>query len=397
MPNRHLTQKFVDKCQCTVGKMSAQFTDQTVPYLVFQVRANGGRSFLVRYRNQHGRVKSLSIGDAAMIKLSAARAIAKELGSKLAGPIHSSPNLMNAENPSSMAGEMIDTPTVSAFFEGQYLPFARANKKSWSCDVGLFNNHIRPKLGEAKMHEVSVSMVTQMHQNMRADGYAAASCNRVLVLFRYMFNLAIKWEVPHIHKNPSRNIDLFKIEHHKERFLRKDEVERLTSALKHSQNPNLYHIVAFLLLTGARRQEALNAAWEDVDFGQNHWRIPNTKSGRPRCIPLSPPIHHLLGELETKGQSRWLFPNPKTGLPYVSVFSAWNTARQEAGLEDVRIHDLRHSFASFLVNSGRSLYEVKELLGHAHIKTTERYAHLSNETLNDAASTAGNFIKLGSE
>jgi len=80
-----------------------------------------------------------------------------------------------------------------------------------------------------------------------------------------------------------------------------------------------------------------------------------------------------------------VFPNPKTGKPYVSIFYSWNTARKQAGLADVRIHDLRHSFASFLVNAGRSLYEVQKILGHTQIKTTQRYAHLSQDTLIDAA------------
>jgi site-specific recombinase XerD len=83
----------------------------------------------------------------------------------------------------------------------------------------------------------------------------------------------------------------------------------------------------------------------------------------------------------------WVFPNPKTLKPFVSFFTSWNTARSLVGLEDVRIHDLRHSYASFLVNAGRSLYEVQRLLGHTQIKTTQRYAHLSHDTLLDATNS----------
>ena len=89
-----------------------------------------------------------------------------------------------------------------------------------------------------------------------------------------------------------------------------------------------------------------------------------------------------------------MFANPVTGKPFVSIFCSWNTARKRAGLADVRIHDLRHSFASFLVNSGRSLYEVQKILGHTQIKTTQRYAHLANDTLLDAANQVSKLVPL---
>ena len=95
---------------------------------------------------------------------------------------------------------------------------------------------------------------------------------------------------------------------------------------------------------------------------------------------------NLLSAMERKRD--WLFANPKTYKPIVSIFCAWNTARTKAGLSDVRVHDLRHSFASLLINSGRSLYEVQKLLGHTQIKTTQRYAHLAPETLLAASNAA---------
>ncbi|MFN2269171.1 MAG: site-specific integrase, partial [Desulfonatronovibrio sp.] len=99
-------------------------------------------------------------------------------------------------------------------------------------------------------------------------------------------------------------------------------------------------------------------------------------------VPLSGNALDILKGLPKVNE--FVFPSPKTGKPFVSIFNSWNQARKRAGLEDVRIHDLRHSFASFLVNGGRSIYEVGRLLGHTQIKTTMRYAHLSDETLMEA-------------
>jgi integrase len=140
--------------------------------------------------------------------------------------------------------------------------------------------------------------------------------------------------------------------------------------------------------TGARKREALDARWEDFDFERRLWRIPTTKLGKPRHVPLSDGVLSLLTSMPRSLKSPYVFANPKTGKAYVSFFASWDTARTKAGLSDVRVHDLRHSFASLLINSGRSLYEVQKLLGHTQIKTTQRYAHLAPETLLDASNAA---------
>jgi site-specific recombinase XerD len=105
-------------------------------------------------------------------------------------------------------------------------------------------------------------------------------------------------------------------------------------------------------------------------------------------VPLSDGALTLLSTMPRKPECDWAFANPDTGKPYVSIFCAWNTARKNAGLADVRLHDLRHSFASLLINSGRTLYEVQHILGHTQVKTTQRYAHLSQDTLLAAANAA---------
>ena len=111
-------------------------------------------------------------------------------------------------------------------------------------------------------------------------------------------------------------------------------------------------------------------------------------------MPLSTGALHLLASIPRREGCPWAFANPKTGKPYVSFYISWNTARNKAGLADVRIHDLRHSFASFLVNAGRSLYEVQKILGHTQVKTTQRYAHLAQGTLIDAADEVAKAVPL---
>ena len=150
-----------------------------------------------------------------------------------------------------------------------------------------------------------------------------------------------------------------------------------------------------LILTGARKREVLDAKWGDFDLERKQWRVPVTKAGKPRYIPLSEVVIKLLNAVPRHRRDTYAFANPKTGVPYVTIFNSWNTARKLAGLSDVRIHDLRHSFASFLVNAGRPLYEVQKILGHTQIRTTQRYAHLSQDTLLDATNVVSGILGDG--
>lgn len=174
----------------------------------------------------------------------------------------------------------------------------------------------------------------------------------------------------------------------RERYISQEEAQRLFEALEASDSKMLKYIVAMLLLTGARKREVLDARWSDFDLENRLWRIEFNKTGKPRHVPLSDGALQLLASLPRREGCDYAFANPDTGKPFVSFFYSWDTARKRAGMADVRIHDLRHSFASFLINGGRSLYEVQKILGHTQVKTTQRYAHLSHDSLVAAANTA---------
>jgi integrase len=227
---------------------------------------------------------------------------------------------------------------------------------------------------------------------MHLNKYAAGTRNRVLVLIRYAYALSLKWHEAGITYNPAKDLPNLKQDNKLERFLSTEEATRLMSCVRLSDNSMLQSIVPFLIYTGARKREVLDAKWVDIDWQEKSWRIPFTKSGKVRHVPLSKGALEILlklkdctKQIEVKRVAspigEWIFSNPKTLKPYVSIFYSWDTARKLANMPELRIHDLRHSFASFLVNAGRSLYEVQELLGHADIRTTSRYAHLNRERL----------------
>lgn len=157
----------------------------------------------------------------------------------------------------------------------------------------------------------------------------------------------------------------------------------------------LVPFVQLLLLTGCRRGEALNAKKRDFDLANVRWLLPLPKGGEARYVPLTQGAIYVVQQAMALNEkagplaaaSEFLFANSKTGKPMSSIHFLWDKARAKAGLKEVRMHDLRHSFASAMVNMGMTLYDVKEMLGHANIKTTERYAHLSRERLRTAAAS----------
>jgi len=289
------------------------------------------------------------------------------------------------EHPAAKKALNRQVPMIYDFIHSSYLPFVVGYKRSWKCDAGLLRKHIEPIWGKRYLDQITKADVIALMAKHRTT-HAPGSCNRLLILLRYVFSCSLKWETPGIKANPTAGIPLMKEDNVKERYLSTEEAQRLYEVLTRSDNVMLQYIIPMLILTGARKREVLDARWEDFDYERRLWRIHTTKLGKPRFVPMSDGVINLL-ESVPRHDCEWTFPNPKTLKPYVSIYYSWNSARCEAGLEDVRVHDLRHSYASFLVNAGRSLYEVQRLLGHTQIKTTQRYAHLSHDTLLDATNS----------
>ncbi len=193
--------------------------------------------------------------------------------------------------------------------------------------------------------------------------------------------MGLRWGIPGCETNPTKAIPRKPLNNARERFLSGEEADRLRAAAAASRNTQLPHIVDLLLFTGARVRELLDARWESVDADRRLWLIPISKTGKSRHVPLSGPAMDVIASLPRFPDCPWLIPNPETGEPFVSIKHAWQGARKAAKLPGLRIHDLRHSAASFMVNGGVDLFAVGKVLGHASIQSTQRYSHLANDTL----------------
>jgi len=382
MTQIYLTAGFIKAAICPTDKKKIEFHDLFCKGLFLEARISGGKTYYLRYRDKRGRQRQIKLGDSRDLLLSDVRKLADEMRRSIA----------LGDDPLEIKSDSKKTPTFSAFIEEQYLPHVKSYKRSWASDVSLLKNHLLPRFGNRYLDEISRQDIVKMLFDRRAAGAAAGSANRLLILMRYCFNLAMRWKVPGIKVNPTKEVPLMEELSVKERYLSVEEAQRLHAAVCTSENTMLRFIVPTLILSGCRKREVLDAKWKDFDFQRRIWRIPTPKTGKPRHVPISDGLINLLDDIPRVAGSDWVFPNSATNKPYVNFFCAWDNARKKAGLSDVRVHDLRHSFASFLVNSGRTLFEVQKILGHTQVKTTQRYAHLSHDTLLDASNAAARAV-----
>jgi len=382
LPRALLTQKFVRHAACPMGVRKVEFFDTTVVGFMLEVRDTGGKTYYQRYRSRHGRERQYKIGLANILTVAQAR----RLGRKIAA------EAIMGTDPQSSREELRSIPSLSEFVRDSYLPFAKSTKRSWQTDETIFRVHILPHIGGLPMDEISGPAIAKILHAMRQKGYASGTTNRVLILLRYIFNLARKWQVPRLNANPTDGLKT-EPEVHRERFLTHDETQRLLAALSVDINQTVAKAILLLLLTGARRNEITHAKWEYLDWRNRTLLVPKSKTGRPRLIALNSAAIELLSRHSRDSNSEYIFPSPVNGRPPASLHFPWQRIRARAQLCDVRLHDLRHSFASLLVNNGVSLYVVQNLLGHNNAKATQRYAHLANNTLTQAVEIAASVIE----
>ena len=272
-----LTTQLVKSSQCPAEKKKIEFFDLTSKGMSLEVRASGGKTYYRRYRDSRGRIRQIKLGDERDLSLADARLLAEKVGHQVA----------MGEDPLEQKQIARTVPTFADFIADQYMPYVKSYKRSWDTDVSLLKNHLLPRFGKRYMDEITRQDIVKMHADRKASGAAAGSANRLLIMMRYIFNLTLKWEVPGIKTNPCKGIPLMEENNKMERYLSVEEAQRLYEAVCKSENTMLKFIVPMLILTGARKREVLDARWTDFDLSRRAWRIPITKSGKARHVPLS--------------------------------------------------------------------------------------------------------------
>lgn len=352
-------------------------------YIVFDIEVNGfgvrvlpsgRRSYLVQYRSG-GRTRRISIGQHGAITVEAARKRAKELlGSVAAG-----------QNPAEVIALHRGAPTVRSvgerfMREHVALRCKPSTEREYRRALDLF---VYPAIGNQKIIDVTRADISKLHHNGRGIPYQA---NRTLGVLSKMFTLCEVWGLRPDGSNPCRHVSKYR-EEKRERFLSSSELRHLGRTLTRLEaegTETVFVIAAFrlLVLTGCRLSEIQNLQWSFVT--PRYLELPDSKTGARR-IPLPPAARAVLDALPREAEQPFVIAGTVPGQPITDLQKPWRRIRAEAGLHDVRIHDLRHTYASNAVANGMPIQMVGKLLGHTQLQTTMRYAHLADDPVLRAA------------
>lgn len=381
LPN--LTKKLVESI--TPQAKDIILWDSKIVGLGVKVTSHGRRVYLLKYRTQDGRQRKPTIGIHGQITCEQAKKIALEwLAEKTKGG-----------DPSSKRQTTRQSPTVSDLCHKYIFEHSKAHKKARSIELEEFyiRKYIRPLIGSLKTISVTKADVSKLHISMKATPTQA---NRILQTLSKMFNLAETWGLRPPYSNPVKGIQRYK-EESRERFLTDGEIQTLIQTLDRlekdkSESIYILNLIRLLMLTGARLSEIRTAKWEWVDFKNGLLNLPDSKTGK-KTIYLSPAALQVLENTPQQKDNPYIILGHIKGHALHNAQKPWRRIRQLAGLEGLRIHDLRHTFASLCIAQGFSLQMVAKLLGHADTRMSERYAHLTKTSIQDAAASVGNLIR----
>jgi integrase len=284
-------------------------------------------------------------------------------------------------------GEYIPRKRKDVLFEvfaDYYLKWAKVNKLSWERDR-IFLDHLVPFFKGMMLQQIT-PMLIEDFKRRRKEKVSGSTVNKEVSCLRHMLNMAI--DERFITENPVRKVRFFPEHNKKERILNEREIMEL---LKYC-NERIRPIIIIALNTGMRRGEILNLRWQNVDLYRKFISVEKTKSGRTRKIPMNSLVEKILRNLSLKKvNDEYVFWNRRTGKPVQDLKKAFKSACKKAGIDNLRFHDLRHTFATKLVENGVDIVTVSELLGHSSLRMTMRYSHPSPEHKRDAVE---NLVKI---
>ena len=344
-----------------------------------RIRPSGKITYILKYRVGGGRggtIRKPNIGVHGAITVGQARSIAQQWLADVA----------KGGDPSAGRSAARDAATLAAICDRYLVEHAEVEKRPRSVveDRRLIEKRIKPAFGRKSIMAVTRTDVSRLKSALRTTPYEA---NRTLALLSKVFNLAEEWGERPEGTNPCRRVKKFP-EAGRERFLSTEELARLGAVLAAAERsgtepPAAIAALRLLIFTGCRRSEILTLQWPHVDFEGRRLRLPDSKTGA-KVIHLPAPALEVLSSLPRAADNPHVIAGRKAGSHLVNLTKVWHRIRANAGIADVRIHDLRHSFASAGTAAGLSLPMIGKMLGHTQASTTQRYMHLAADPVKEA-------------
>ena len=367
---------------CVDGR-DAVFWDRDLPGFGVRVYPSGTKVYVVQSRGQ-GRSCRITVGRHGAISAEEARRRAAAIIARIKAWEEPAPAPAPAE---------VTVAELAARYLEEHVA-VRCKPRTEVLYRAAVRRHLVPALGETPVSAVTREQVAALHFRLRETPYAA---NRAVHLLARILDVAAEQGLrPAGAANPCRSVERFRERRH-ERFLSEEEFRRLGRVLEAAAggaggaSPAAVAAIRLLVLTGCRRSEILGLRWEHVDLDAGELRLPDSKTGA-RLVPLSPAAAEVIAELPRTPGNPWVVPGRNPGAPLRNLQYPWEILRARAGLPGVRIHDLRHSFASRALALGESLPMIGELLGHRRVRTTARYAHLALDSVRTSASRVAGSI-----
>jgi len=367
-----LTKRTIDALQ--PGDADYFVWDTEIVGFGIRVMRSGAKTYQAQYR-KGGRTRRVSLGRHGNITAEQARLKAREVMGLVA----------KGENPAEEISQHRRAPTIAALCD-RFLAdhVAERCKSSTAAEYKRsLNLFVKPAIGAFKVVDVERRDIAELHHKARATPYQA---NRTLGVLSKMFNLAEVWGLRPDGSNPCRHVPKYR-EHMRERYLSQAELQRLgmvlsTAAEDGTETPYIVAAFRLLILTGCRLGEIQTLKWEYIT--PHGMELPDTKTGARR-IPLPQAARDVLAALPRDPGNPYVIAGKVEGRYATDLQHPWRRIRERAGLDGVRIHDLRHTYASNAVSSGMPIQMVGRLLGHTQLQTTMRYAHLADDPVNRAA------------
>ena len=297
--------------------------------------------------------------------------------------------IKRGENPT--PPEPTPEPTVAELAERYMKAHVEVNCRPTTVETlgRVVRLYVVPELGALPVSRMDRSHVAELHHKMRDKPYQA---NQTVDVIAKMFSLAEAWGLVAPRRNPCRSVRRYK-EHRRDRFLAAEEYRRVGAVLDEAEAdgsamPSAIAAIRLLLLTGCRKMEIVTLRWDDIDRAAGELRLSDGKTG-PRRVPLTPALEWVLDRTPRIDDNPYVFAGEKPGAHVTNLDGVWRRLRVRADVEDVRIHDLRHSYASRALALGEGLPMIGRLLGHRKVTTTARYAHLARDTEKASAAKVG--------
>ena len=375
--HRSISKRTVDALP--VGDRDAVFWDDKLPGFGVRVYPSGAKVYVVQTRH-HGRSRRATLGRHGVITADQARRAA-------AAAIH---RIKTGRGPAARPAGAVTVAALAARYLKEHVE-VRCQASTQQMYRSIIGRFILPAYGHLAVAAVERRHIDRLHFDLR---HIPCQANRVLAIGSKLFSLAEEWQLRRT-ANPCKSVRKYR-EAKRERFLTDAEFRRLGAVLDAMEADGSLPVhpaaaIRLLLLTGCRRNEIVALAWQHVDLAAGEIRLPGSKTG-PRMVPLSPAAAQVLRGLSRIAGNPWVIPGTKAGRHLADLNHYWARVRRRADLADVRLHDIRHSFASRALALGESLPMIGKLLGHSRIGTTARYAHLARDSIKAASAKVADSI-----